>query len=67
MQRRWHATATYRSDAGPVDVQHDFDELSDLHDLIERGPHWDTIDQIVIRRGEFIDTPDLTIEEAEKL
>jgi hypothetical protein len=35
---RWHAVAVYQTDAGVVDVEHDFDELVELHNLIERGP-----------------------------
>lgn len=45
---RWHAVVTYRGDAGPVEVPHDFEELRQLHDLVERGRDWQTIEQIVI-------------------
>ena len=34
---RWHATIYYRSDDGFVDVEHDFEELEDLHEIVERG------------------------------
>ena len=47
---RWHATVTYRTDAGPVDVPMLLGEIGELHDRIERGPHWDTIAKIKIRR-----------------
>ena len=45
---RWHAVVYYRSDNGPVDVEHDFDEIADLEEAIEAGPHWAAIDRIVI-------------------
>ena len=40
---RWHATVTYRTDAGPLDVPMLLREIGDLQDWIEDGPHWDTI------------------------
>jgi hypothetical protein len=45
---RWHACINYRT-AGPVlDVHHDFEELDELHDLVERGPDWNAIESIVV-------------------
>lgn len=64
---RWIAVVTYRSDTGPVDVTHDLDELSDLHQLVEAGPHFDTIINISISRINHCDDENLTIESAEKL
>jgi len=64
---RWAATVHYRADAGLVDVTHDLDEIEELHDLVERGPHWDTIDRIVIVRAVAGSPLTLTVEEAEKL
>lgn len=63
---RWIATVHYATDNGIVDVQHDLDEIEDLHDLVERGPHWDTIDRIVIVRGKKL-VEGLTVEKAETL
>ncbi len=63
---RWTATVTYRTDAGPLDVDHVLTELSDLHDLVERGPHWDTILGIAIQRTNPIE-PGVTVEQAEAL
>jgi len=60
---RWKATATYRTDTGPVEVTHDLAELADLHSLIERGPHWDTIIDIKIVRADGVDRS-LTVEAA---
>ena len=48
---RWHATVTYRTDAGPLDVPMLLREVWDLHDRIEQGPHWDTIEKIEILRA----------------
>ena len=64
---RWHATVTYRTDAGPLDVPMLLREIGDLHDRIEQGPHWDTIEKIEILRVNHIDSPTLTIEQAEKM
>lgn len=64
---RWHASITYRGNMGPVEVEHDLAEISGLDPLIERGPHWDTIDRVVISRVNHSTISDLTIEEAAKL
>lgn len=64
---RWKATVTYRTNNGPLDVEHSFEELFELHDLIERGPHWDTIERIVVKLARPADARDLTIEVAETL
>ncbi|WP_157973398.1 hypothetical protein [Blastomonas sp. UPD001] len=61
---RWSATIHYRTDAvGLVDVTHELHELEDIHDVVERGPHWDTIDRIVIVRGKGA-SDSLTVEQA---
>src|SRR3546814_20208543 len=48
MFARWTATVHYRSEAGLIDVQHDLDEIEDLQDLVEHGPHFGAIDHINI-------------------
>lgn len=63
---RWTATVFYRSAAGTVDVVHDLHEIEDLHEIIERGPHWDAIQRVEIVRN-AAEFPTLTIEEAEQL
>ena len=45
---RWIATVIYRGDLGPIDVEHHVEELSELHDLVERGPDWNCIERIEI-------------------
>lgn len=55
---------TYRTEDGPIDVVHDLEDLKDLAELVERGPHWGTVIGInVVPVG----VPDLTIEQAEEL
>jgi hypothetical protein len=63
---RWHATVYYRTDQGMVEVEHDCEELEELHDLIERGPNWNTIDRIVVVLALQV-YPGLTIEQSEQL
>ena len=61
---RWHVMRTYRSEAGPIEVEDDIEELLELHHLVEDGPHWDTLIDIRIT----LNTPcyqGLTIETAE--
>ena len=64
---RWCATVTYRTDAGPVDNHIWLRELGDLQDRIEQGPHWDTVVKIGIQPINHIDSPVLTIEQADKM
>lgn len=64
---RWQATIHYRTVKGIVDIIHDLEELEDLHDLVERGPHFDTIEKIEIIRADNLEGVDLTIEKAKKL
>jgi len=69
MNYRWTATIHYRTDAGELLVQHDLREIEELHMLVERGPHWDTISRIeIVRAGYTRDGgPDFTVEAAAKL
>jgi hypothetical protein len=64
---RWHATVYYRTEAGTLDVHHDFEEIADLHDLVELGPHWDTIERIEITRVNHITGPTLTVEQSKMI
>lgn len=63
---RWRAVVTYRSEHGPVDVEHWLRELHELHDLVEAGPHWDTIEGISVERANPLE-PGLTVEKAAEL
>ncbi|MGM4987382.1 hypothetical protein [Tardiphaga sp. 841_E9_N1_2] len=64
---RWQATIHYRTDAGIVDVEHRVSELHEIHDLVERGPHWDTVEKIEVIRINHIDSAALTVEQAERM
>jgi hypothetical protein len=64
---RWRATINYRTANGIVDIEHDLEELQDLQELVERGPHWDTIALIRIDRINHNTSNTLTVEQAEKL
>ena len=46
--KRWKAVATYKLATGPVDVEHDIEELDEIADLIERGPDWNSLIDIRI-------------------
>ncbi|MEJ8309785.1 hypothetical protein [Agrobacterium larrymoorei] len=63
---RWKAVAEYRSDAGVVDVEYAVEELDELHDLIERGPDWNTLIKITVTFTRPV-CELLTIEEAARL
>jgi hypothetical protein len=63
---RWLATIHYNTDAGPLTVDHAIEEIEDLHDIVEAGPNFYTIDQIVIVIAKNIE-PGLTVEKAEAL
>jgi hypothetical protein len=64
---RWCATIYYRGNAGLVDVEHEIEELEELAALVERGPHWDTVDRIEIRLTRPAQDAGLTVEQAEDL
>jgi hypothetical protein len=46
---RWICTVAYRTHAGMLQVEHAFEELILLHEIIEDGPGFYTIDRIEIR------------------
>jgi hypothetical protein len=64
---RWDVTVIYRTDAGPLDVPMLLREIGDLHERIEKGPHWDTIEKIEIRRVNHTDSPTLTYEQEKEM
>jgi len=49
MQKRWTLSITYRGEVGPVVVDHDIDEISEAHDIVECGPDWNAIMDITIQ------------------
>ena len=44
--QRWMAEITYNDGTRPQVVT--FEELFELHDIIERGPNWNTVEHIVV-------------------
>lgn len=63
---RWKVVATYRSEAGPIDVTHEVEELFEVHNLIERGPDWNALASIRITLATPA-CPGMTLEEAAKV
>ena len=64
---RWRAVVHYRTENGVLDVEHDLEELGELHDLVELGPHGDTIARIEVLRVNQCTATDLTVEQAAEL
>jgi hypothetical protein len=44
--KRWMAEITYRNGVEPLIVQ--FEEILELHNIVENGPDWNEIEQIVV-------------------
>jgi hypothetical protein len=65
---RWIVTPTYRSEHGPVVVDHHIEELCDLPDLIEDGPNWNSLVEVKVVLNPLRSThPGITVEAAAKL
>lgn len=62
---RWCAKVLYRTDNGLIDVEHMFNELEQLHDIVEAGPSWQAIDHIIVVYTGLHEK--LTVEEAAAL
>jgi hypothetical protein len=41
--KRWKAVSEYRSDEGPEVVEYYFEEISDLHMIVEHGRDWNLL------------------------
>jgi len=41
--KRWKAIIEYRSEEGSRSLEHYFEEISDLHLIIEHGPDWNQL------------------------
>ena len=48
--KRWLAIIAYRSDDGIVEFSHEIEELEDIQNIVELGPHWDAVAKIEITR-----------------
>ena len=66
-EARWHAVVRYRTGGDVLTVEMSLRELEDLHDRIDQGPHWDTVELIEIRRVNHFYSAKLTLEQAEEL
>ena len=64
---RWRATIVYRTEMGLVDVVHDVVDIDDLAQLVEDGFHIDTVDQVTFRRLNWIEDPQMTVEQSVRL
>lgn len=40
---RWRVELEYRSDNGPIVVEHWIEELDEIHSLVEAGPDWNAL------------------------
>ena len=67
--KRWHVTIWYRTDNGPVDVLHEIEELDELAGIVEIGPMFDTIENIVItlQRSSGPGLQKITVEKAREM
>ena len=64
---RWHAVVQYRTgNETPKNVELYLEEIGDIHDHIEHGPHWETVAIIEIRRINHIASPNLTLKQADE-
>lgn len=45
---RWNVTITYRTERGPLEVDHAVMEFEEIHDLIEQGPSFETIERVIV-------------------
>jgi hypothetical protein len=41
--KRWKAIIEYRTDEGPKSIEHYFEEILDLHLIIEHGTDWNRL------------------------
>lgn len=60
---RWTARIFYRTDGGLIEVEHNFEELHMVHDIVESGCSFLAIDRIEIQLTEN-PLPNETIESA---
>ena len=46
--KRWKAVIEYQTETGVNPVEHYFEEISDLHLIIEHGPDWNRLVRCVV-------------------
>jgi hypothetical protein len=46
--KRWKAVIDYRTDEGEKSLEHYFEEISDLHLIVEHGPDWNFLIRCIV-------------------
>jgi hypothetical protein len=46
--KRWKAVIEYRTEEGSKSIEHYFEEISDLHLIIEHGPDWNLLIRCIV-------------------
>jgi len=64
---RWWVEITYRTDKGPCIVEYDMEELEELHNIVERGPNWNSILDIRVKYNRTTGPVTLTAEQGRML
>ena len=64
---RWRMMVKYRTYHGSLIKRFFLEEIEEAHDIIEGGPHFDTIITIEIDRVNHCSSPALTIDEAAEM
>lgn len=65
---RWKTTIRYRTSTGLDNMfTAHLAEIGDLHDIVERGPHYDCVISIDVIRVNHSESKTLTVEEAREL
>ncbi len=64
---RWLVEIDYATDNGTTTVDHHIEELEELHNVVENGPDWNTIQQIRVHLNEYRRSYSVTVEQAAKL
>ncbi|MER8370388.1 hypothetical protein [Mesorhizobium sp. M1378] len=41
--KRWKAVLVYAHQNGPIAIEHFLEEISELHNVIEHGPDWNSL------------------------
>ena len=62
---RWYAEITYKTELGSCAVPHAFEEIEDLHEIVECGPNFYGIERIVITPQPLAGVTGRTIESLE--
>ena len=63
----WRMFIKYRAHHGSLIRRFYLDEIEEAHDIVESGPHFDTIIKIEIERINHCSSPCLTLDEAAEL